>query len=239
MQETHRIKTLPVLVLHAHSSCNCRCIMCDIWKTKESNPLLLAQFVPLLTSIRELQVRWVFFTGGEPLLNPELPALCSLLRAEGIHVTVLTTGLLLGRHSEEVANSFDDVIVSLDGPQAIHDEVRGVPRAFELLQTGVAAIKRNRPEMRITARTTVQKANHKSLRETVAAAKTLGLDGISFLAADLTSQAFNRATPWTEIRQAQIGFSREEVRALACEVEALLAECPAEIEAGYIAESPE
>jgi len=212
--------------------------MCDIWKTEESNALSLAQFVPLLDSIRELQVRWVVFTGGEPLLNPELPALCALLRAEGIHVTLLTTGLLLRRQAEKVIRSFDDVIVSLDGPPAIHDEVRQVPRVFQVMQAGITAIKQKRPEMGITGRTTVQKANHKSLRETVTAAKTLGLDGISFLAADLTSEAFNRGIPWTDTRQAQIGLSFEEVESLAAEVEALLVEFRAEIEAGYIAESP-
>jgi len=212
--------------------------MCDIWKTKESNPLSLARFVPLLDSIRELQVRWVVFTGGEPLLNPELPALCALLRAERIQLTLLTTGLLLQRQAEEVISSFDDIIVSLDGPRAIHDEVRQVPRAFQVMQAGIAAIKRKRPEMRVTARTTVQKANHKSLRGTVTAAKTLGLDGISFLAADLTSEAFNRGIPWTDIRQAQIGLSFEEVEALAAEVEALLIEFRAEVETGYIAEPP-
>lgn len=213
--------------------------MCDIWKTKESNALSLAQFVPLLEAIRELHVRWVVFTGGEPLLNHELPALCALLRAEGIQVTLLTTGLLLTRQAQEVVNSFDDVIVSLDGPQAIHDEVRQVPRAFQVTQAGIAAIKQNRPEMRVTARTTVQKANHRNLRETVTAAKTMGLDAISFLAADLTSEAFNRGIPWTDTRQAQIGLSLEEVQALAAEVEALVAEFGAEIETGFIAESAE
>ena len=213
--------------------------MCDIWKTKESNALSLAQFLPLLDAIRELQVRWVVFTGGEPLLNPELPALCALLHAEGIRVTLLTTGLLLTRQAQEVVNSFDDVIVSLDGPQAIHDEVRQIPRAYQVMQAGIAAIKQKRPGMRLTARTTVQKANHRNLRETVTAAKTMGLHAISFLAADLTSDAFNRGSPWTDARQAQIGLSFQEVQALAAEVEGLVAEFGAEIEKGFIAESPE
>jgi MoaA/NifB/PqqE/SkfB family radical SAM enzyme len=73
----------------------------------------------------------------------------------------------------------------------------------------------------------------------VAAAKSLGLDGISFLAADLTSEAFNRAIPWSDARQAQIALTREEVDALDVEIEALIAEFPAELEARYIAESRE
>jgi len=237
--ETSRITSLPILVLHAHSSCNCRCIMCDIWKTKESNSFSLARLRHLFHSIRELQVRWIVFTGGEPLMNPELPAFCSLLRSEEIRLTVLTTGLLLERQAQQVVDSFDDIIVSLDGPPAIHDQVRQVQRAFHTMQTGITAIRQKRPDMRITARTTIQKANHRNLREVVSTAKALGLDGISFLAADLTSEAFNRATPWPEDRQAQIGLSFEEVHALTAEVEALLAEFRVEIETGYISESAE
>ena len=31
-RSTHRMHSLPMLVLMPHSSCNCRCLMCDIWK---------------------------------------------------------------------------------------------------------------------------------------------------------------------------------------------------------------
>ena len=32
---THRIHALPVVVLMPHSRCNCRCVMCDIWKAND------------------------------------------------------------------------------------------------------------------------------------------------------------------------------------------------------------
>ena len=31
-RSTHRIYSLPQLVLMPHSRCNCRCVMCDIWQ---------------------------------------------------------------------------------------------------------------------------------------------------------------------------------------------------------------
>jgi len=213
--------------------------MCDIWKSETNRPFSLALLRPLLHSIRELKVRWIVLSGGEPLLNPELPELCSLLKKEGARLSLLTTGLLLARRAEEIVRSFDDIIVSLDGPQPIHDRVRQVRGAFAVMQDGIAAIRRRRPSMRITARTTVQKANHANLRQTVAAAKALGLDRISFLAADLTSEAFNHTIPWSETRQAQVGLSVEEVEALADEIEAVVVEFRDEFQKGYIAETPE
>jgi MoaA/NifB/PqqE/SkfB family radical SAM enzyme len=237
--DLHVIHDLPVLVVHAHSSCNCRCIMCDIWKTQEGKAFREADLEPHLASIRRLGVRWVVFSGGEPLMNPELPALCKILRAENIRLTLLTTGLLLQKCASAVAEGFDDLIVSLDGPPEVHDKIRRVERAFSLLETGVKAVRAIRPEMRITARTTVQKANHCHLRETVRAARRLNLNGISFLAADLTSSAFNRPLLWSTSRQEEIGLSLPELGALEREIDALIRETGREPERSFIAETPE
>jgi MoaA/NifB/PqqE/SkfB family radical SAM enzyme len=237
--EQHRLTQLPVLVLHAHTSCNCRCVMCDIWKTKDSRSLSSADLRPHLESIRRLGVRWVVLSGGEPLLNGQWPQLCSTFRQEGIRVTLLTTGLLLAKQAAQVAELFDDVIVSLDGPERIHDAVRRVDKAFALLQRGVTALRQQRPSLPITARTTVQKANHAHLRETCAAAKHLSLNGISFLAADLTSEAFNRPVGWSPNRQSEVALSVDEVAVLETEIESLIVKNAEDTHSGFIAESPE
>jgi Fe-coproporphyrin III synthase len=236
--EQHRITQLPVLVLHAHTSCNCRCVMCDIWKTNDSHSLRPADLQPHLESIRRLGVRWVVFSGGEPLLNREWPQLCQMLRQRQIRLTLLTTGLLLGKHASEVAESFDDVIVSLDGPERIHNAIRRVDKAFALLRSGVDVVRQQRPSITVTARTTVQKANHAHLCETLHAAKQLNLNGISFLAADLTSEAFNRPQAWSADRQSEVALSVDQVDVLASEIESLVAKHADDFDSGYIAESP-
>jgi Fe-coproporphyrin III synthase len=237
--ERQRVTHVPVLVLHVHSSCNCRCVMCDIWKTKESRTFRPADLEPHLESIRRLGVRWVVFSGGEPLLNQELPLLCSILHRENIRLTLLTTGLLLEKHATQVVESFDDAIVSLDGPEPVHNAVRRIDAAFALIHSGMNAIRKRRPAFRVTARTTIQKANYRHLRETLAAAKLLDLDGISFLAADLTSEAFNRPEAWSAERQSEVGLSRDELRALEAEINSLIRENSADFHSGYIAESPD
>ena len=237
--ERQRVTHLPVLVLHVHSSCNCRCVMCDIWKTKESRTFRPADLEPHLESIRRLGVSWVVFSGGEPLLNKELPQLCSILRRENIRLTLLSTGLLLEKRATQVAESFDDAIVSLDGPEQVHNTIRRIHAAFTRIQSGINTVRKIRPAFRVTARTTIQKANHRHLRETVAAAKLLDLDGISFLAADLTSQAFNRPEAWTAERQGEVALSREELGTLEAEINSLVRDNSADIASGYIVESPE
>jgi len=235
--EAHAVEALPILVVHAHSSCNCKCVMCDIWKTKTGKAFQARDLEPHLVSIRRLGVRWVVFSGGEPLLNPELPVLCAMLREEKIRLTLLTTGLLLKRKAEEVAASFDDVIVSLDGPPAIHDAIRRVEGAFAKVEDGVGALRELREDFQITARTVVQKANHCHLRETKRAAKEMGLNAISFLAADLTSTAFNRPLVWPVERQDEVGLSVTELGELESEIELLIEERVYEEEPSFVVET--
>jgi MoaA/NifB/PqqE/SkfB family radical SAM enzyme len=169
------IEQLPVLLIEAHSRCNCRCVMCDIWKTDEHREFTLAQLESQMEAIERLKVRWVVFTGGEPLMHSNLFALADRLRGRGIRVTILSTGLLFERFAREIVEHIDDVIVSLDGPPEIHDRIRRVPGAFERIAEGIRAIHRQNQKFQIGARCTVQEANHSALVETVCAARRIGL----------------------------------------------------------------
>ncbi len=235
-REAHRINSLPVLVLNVHSRCNCRCVMCDIWKTTELRELRPTDLERQLDSIRSLGVRWVVLTGGEPLLHSHLDRLVAILRKENIRITLLTTGLLLKRHASMVASNFSDVIISLDGPPEIHDRIRRVPNAFASLQEGIAALRAHNPLIEIGLRMTVQRANHAHLRAVVEAAKNLSVNWISFLAADLISTAFNRETPWTAHQQSEIGLTYEETRELEREVELLIRDYEEDIASSFIRE---
>jgi Fe-coproporphyrin III synthase len=213
--------------------------MCDIWKREAHEQVSVVDLNRHRASLRNLGVRQVVLSGGEPLLHTDLGALCSFFHNENIRLTLLTTGLLLLKRASDVSAWFDDVIVSIDGPRQIHDAVRRVHGAFDVIAKGVAQIHEQRPEMQITCRSTVQKANHRYLRATVAAARTAGFDSVSFLAADLTSQAFNRPLVWPGDRQSEIALTEVEVAGLDDEIECLIVEHADDIRSRYIAESEE
>ncbi|MEO8597187.1 MAG: radical SAM protein [Candidatus Solibacter sp.] len=223
---------LPILVLEPHNRCNCRCVMCDIWRLTETQELNAADLERHLADIAALAVEWVVFTGGEPLMHSDLFRLAALLRAHGIHTTILSTGLLLERHAADIAGGIDEVIVSLDGPAPVHDAIRRVPGAFESLARGVRALHAIAPQFPVHARCTVQAANAAHLRATVRAARDTGLHSISFLAADLSSTAFNRPLPWPTERQAVVAPALVELER---EIEALISDYPSD---GFIRESP-
>jgi Fe-coproporphyrin III synthase len=232
-----RITALPILLLNIHDHCNCRCVMCDIWKRKDGSEFHAADLERHRDSIRTLGVKHVVLTGGEPLLNRELEAICKFFRDLGLRVTLLTTGLLLQKKADIVACGFDDIILSLDGPPDVHNRIRRVSGAFQTIQNGVMEVRARRPRIPISCRTTVQKLNHTHLRATVSAARCLALDSISFLAADISSAAFNREERWAPERQSEIALSRPELIELEDEIELLIKMHQEDIDRGFIAES--
>jgi len=233
-----RLTELPILILNVHEQCNCRCLMCDIWQREGGKELDLADFARHRESIEAMGVKHIVLTGGEPLMHRSFETLCRTLKECGVQITLLTTGLLLAKRAKIVADFVDEVIISLDGPQEVHDQVRRVKGAFRLIGDGISAVRQQAPSLPIRGRSTVQKANHQLLRRTVEGAKSLGLSSISFLAADVTSQAFNRELVWPGERQNQISLMPSEVRALEEEINQLISENAEDIRSKYIVESP-
>jgi Fe-coproporphyrin III synthase len=232
-----RVHALPVLVIFPHNQCNCRCVMCDIWRIREAQQITPADLERQMTSIRDLGVKWVVFSGGEPQLNEKWSCLARMLRATGSRITLLTAGLLLHAQAEAVVDAVDDVIVSLDGPPSIHNGIRRVKDAFEQLVEGVRALRRLRPEIPVRARCTVQQANHCALRAVLQTAKEIELTSISFLAADVTSTAFNRAKPWPQDRVDRVALDTQEVAALESEIELLIQQHQDDLDSGFVVES--
>ncbi|MDB4916759.1 MAG: Radical domain protein [Gemmatimonadetes bacterium] len=233
------ITNLPILILFPHSRCNCRCVMCDIWRSKDRDELTSDEVSTWVHEWRALGVRRVVLSGGEALLHSRLWELCDHLRAADIGITILSTGLLLERHAAELVRRCDDVVVSLDGPPAIHDIIRNIPRAFARLAEGVSAVKTLSRDVKITGRCTVQRANFRHLRATVSAARGMGLDRISFLAADVSSEAFNRPGGWDSGRASEVALQSSDLALLAAEIDALESECADAFHEGFIAESPQ
>lgn len=236
--DSHRVHTVPIVVISPHNQCDCRCVMCDIWRIRDAKEFSVADLERQMASLRELSVRWVVFTGGEPQKNSHLPILAKMLRNEGIRVTLLTAGLLLPSQAEAIAATVDDVIVSLDGPPALHNRIRRVPKAFERLTAGVQELRRIRPGIPIHARCTIQNLNHRSLRATAVAARDNGLNSISFLAVDVSSSAFNGHPLSLLKREKQVGLNAIEVDELEQEIGLLIQKHADDLASGFISESP-
>lgn len=237
--QTDKITALPIVILMPHSACNCKCVMCDIWKGNHNLKQLTEQDIEgLLGSLRRLGTRQVLMSGGEALLNPNFFRFCAILKKEDIKISLLSTGLSLVRHADNLLLWVNDIIVSLDGDEKLHDQIRNIPGAFRKLKEGVQLLHSKDPNYRITARTVIHRLNFRHWPAIIEAAADIGLDQISFLPADVSSEAFNRADPWDEPRQHEILPSKEELPEVLEMIQSLIRDYRPLFDNGFIAESP-
>jgi MoaA/NifB/PqqE/SkfB family radical SAM enzyme len=234
--QTHKISALPIVILMPHSACNCRCVMCDIWKDNKNLKQLTENDIrELLVSLKRLDTQQVVMSGGEALLNPNFFRFCEILQKQNIKVTLLSTGLTLKKNAEQLVQRVNDIIVSLDGNEEIHNDIRNIPDAYQKLKEGVQYIKSIDPNFRITARTVIHRLNFRYWPAIIDSAKEIGIDQISFLPADVSSHAFNREVLWSDQRQHEILLYENELEELRNITEKVI-EINADLH--FIAESP-
>jgi MoaA/NifB/PqqE/SkfB family radical SAM enzyme len=235
-----RLERLHVVALMPHSACNCRCVMCDIWKANANKQELTREdLLPHIASFRKFEVSAVILSGGEALMHSNLWRLCELLKELPVKISLLSTGLLLEIHAGEVIRWCDDVIVSLDGTREVHDAIRNVPRAYDRLAEGVAALKKLDPKFRVSARCVIQRRNFFDLPNIIEAAHEIGLDQISFLAVDVATTAFNRPAPWGNERVVDVALSPNEIADFRNLLEETIRRYANDFASGFIAEAPE
>src|SRR5690348_4582151 len=88
--QTHNIAALPIVILMPHSACNCRCIMCDIWKDNKNLKQLTEEDIRgLLSALKKYDTQQVLMSGGEALLNPNFFRFCEISNEQSISVTLL------------------------------------------------------------------------------------------------------------------------------------------------------
>jgi MoaA/NifB/PqqE/SkfB family radical SAM enzyme len=189
---TGRTHALPMVLLAVTARCNSRCVSCDWWRADGSGDLSLDEIQRLAAELPRFGTRMVVLTGGEPLVRPDWTAVADAFRERGMRLHLLTSGLALERFASEIAARFAEVTVSLDGPtDTVYRAIRGVD-GLAALAAGLRALRRLAPKLPLRARSTISRHNFRHLAELADAARAMGIDQISFLTADVTSDAFNR-----------------------------------------------
>ena len=125
------------LIVEASAVCQLSCGFCSshsIAKLRRT-PLLRRNDFEQFWRHAEFFTHSIDFSGGEPLLNPDLPAIVGIARKSGAYVTISTNGMLLNAEkTEEILDTGPAaVIVSLDGADKAGYETARPGGDFELL----------------------------------------------------------------------------------------------------------
>jgi radical SAM protein with 4Fe4S-binding SPASM domain len=139
--------------------CNAKCKFCGVWKYSRDGMLAPERWREVFTDLAARGLRYVLFTGGEPMLYPHFFDLIEHVDALGVDVAVITNGsLLTEKRVQRLARlaHFREVTVSLDSPDAqVHDEVRKMRGLFARATNGMARLRRLAPQVGLTVNTVV------------------------------------------------------------------------------------
>jgi Fe-coproporphyrin III synthase len=243
---TGKTHALPLVLFAPTARCNSRCVSCDWWRADGARDLSLAEIAKLADDLARFGTRVVVLTGGEPLVRPDVMAVADLFRARGMTVQLLTSGLALGRFADEVAVRFQEVTVSLDGhTRELYREIRGVD-GLDAVVDGVRRLRACAPHVGVRARTTLHRHNFRFLPDLIEKSREIGLDQISFLAADVDvhSEAFNRRASLAQVADGEgapgkLLLTEDEVQEFEEVVEATIRAHAGAFETRRIAQSPD
>src|SRR5262249_49749461 len=146
----------------------------------------------LYESLAPWRPRQILLSGGEPVLHPRFSEAVRKFARIAPKVCVITNGLLLASTDPARLESISEFYISFDAPdKESYDEIRGVD-GFNRLAAGLRLLKSLRARPKIIARCTLQHGNVRRIPELIGVARGLGFDSISFLGADISSEAFSR-----------------------------------------------
>lgn len=212
--------------------------MCS-YREQRKDELSLSEIRALAISLHEFGLKRIVFSGGEPLLRKDFPEICQIFSKLSVKLTLLTNGLLLHKRYEELKTYFEEIIVSIDGPdEQTHNSIRGIS-AFSQIVKGIMHVRETSPTQNISIRTVLQKRNYERLADMVRFAKEVGVNRISFLPADVLSDSFGRFTQQTVENQKEIILTEDEINRLRQIIKEMTSTFRTEFETGFISESPE
>jgi radical SAM protein with 4Fe4S-binding SPASM domain len=180
------------------NACNLRCKMCG--QPREGSPEDSIKFAPqaffrqtvaidrylqLLDEVRRFRPN-IYLWGGEPFMYADIFTLIRYAKKNGLVCQVNTNGMYIKKYSQKIVDSgLDDIIISIDGPAAVHDQVRGLAGTFKLMEAGIKALqqekqKRNVQKPVIRIRGTVSPENFEHIYSLTEIARGFGADSLNF-----------------------------------------------------------
>jgi MoaA/NifB/PqqE/SkfB family radical SAM enzyme len=188
-----RLRVRPLVAeLFLTDNCNLKCVSCACWRTVTRDELTTDEWTEVIDQLAAAGIVKANFTGGEPLLRRDAPALMLHAREAGIRSLHLNTNAMLlddKRRAAVLEAGVRSVNISVDGPNAeVHERVRGVKGSFERTVRNLEALlaEGRRHRLRVRMNFTVMRSNVESLPEMMRLAQRLGVRLYLNLASDST-----------------------------------------------------
>ncbi len=132
----------PVVIWNVTSRCNLSCRHCYAAASASSGDELgFEEGKKMIDDLSKFGCPVLMFSGGEPMLRPDLPELVAYAVSKGLRAVVSTNGTLIDFVTAEKLKKtgISYVGISIDGIQEVHDKFRGCRGAFDEAVDGITA----------------------------------------------------------------------------------------------------
>ena len=158
--------------------CNLACHHCYSYADPNQEDFLSTEFI--LGSIPELKkagIRFIIFSGGEPLIRRDIFEIAEAMRAAGIVTYLSTNGLYVTeKNVDKIIATFNYIGISIDGIEEVHDRFRGLEGAYRKSLDAIALIQKHGGNAGI--RFTITNETKESFYSIFELAETIGVDKI-------------------------------------------------------------
>lgn len=172
----------PVVVWNVGRRCNLRCVHCYSQSRDQNYPNELSNEAgkALLADLADFGAPVILFSGGEPLMRPDIFELIQFATSRKMRAVVSTNGTLI---TPEIAARLKDaglsyVGISLDGMEATNDKFRGVKGAFRMAMDGVQNCLKT--GVKVGLRFTMTRDNYKDVGEVLDLIEREGIPRVCF-----------------------------------------------------------
>ncbi|MGY8952829.1 MAG: radical SAM/SPASM domain-containing protein [Flavobacteriales bacterium] len=228
------------IVLGVNNVCNLHCKMCDVGtQNLESNfaqnlvgthplnmplELIIKVIDQMANRFPKSKLAYAF---TEPLVYPHLVDSVAYATKHNIYTTITTNALTLKQKAEGLANAeVKHIYVSLDGPQNIHNEIRGHKSSFQKALEGIKEIQKfkNPPTIDVICAITQWNIGH--LKVFVEDLKELNIGEIAFMHTQFTdaqmaikhNEVWGHIYPATESNLGEIDLTKMDLDLLMKEI---------------------
>ena len=112
--------------------CNLSCLHCYTKATLDSSDTLSTDdIMDTLPKLKANGVKFLIFSGGEPLTRKDIYEIAERCRALGIVTYLSSNGLYVKKsNAQQLLDTFDYIGISIDGSEKVHDAFRGLEGSF-------------------------------------------------------------------------------------------------------------
>lgn len=132
-KKPERVLNGSIAIWNFTNRCNLSCLHCYSKSTlDEVDTLTTQQIKKTILEMKENGVKFIIFSGGEPLTRKDLFEIADFCKQNRIVTYLSSNGLYFTKGNvQRIVEAFDYVGVSIDGDEPTHDYFRGLKGAFK------------------------------------------------------------------------------------------------------------